>query len=199
MNTSQHMTPRDRMRQDTRRRLVEAGTRALASRGLDGIKTAAVARDAGVANGTFYLHFEDREALVSAVVVEAVTELAQLLREIRHRPLDLRVADRLAMDAIVGWAEDRRDLLLGAIRGAWSVAGSEVITALIAQREAELRGFQALGEVRRDLDVRVMARAEFAMLSQTLSWWLIEDTGVSRQDLIDTLVTMTREGIGSVE
>ena len=185
------------MREDTRRRLVDAGSRALASRGLDGVKMAAVARDAGVADGTFYLHFPDREALVAAVVTKAVAELAELLREIRTRPLEVADADRLAVEAIVAWAEDHRDLFIGAIRAAWSWAGADAVNALLAQREAELRSFQRAGEVRPALDVRVVARAEFAIFSHTLSWWLVEDTRVSRERLVDTLVGMLRHGMAS--
>lgn len=182
------------MRNDTRRRLVEAGSRALASRGLDGVRLTAVARDAGVAEGTVYLHFPDREALVSAVVTGAVRELAAVLRQIRSRPSAIEAADLLAVEAIVTWAESHRDLFLGAIRGSWSLAGAEAVGELLAQREAELRSFQAAGEVNPDLDPQVVARAEFATYCHTLSWWLVEEPRVSRQRLVETLARLLRHG-----
>ena len=52
-----------RSRRETRRRLVEAGTELFAREGLHGATSAQIARRAGVAAGTFYLHFRDKQDL----------------------------------------------------------------------------------------------------------------------------------------
>lgn len=57
-------------REETRRQLVQAGLRVVASSGFAGASTAAVARETGKAHGTVFLHFPTREALVSELVAE---------------------------------------------------------------------------------------------------------------------------------
>ncbi|WP_222678449.1 TetR/AcrR family transcriptional regulator [Rhodococcoides corynebacterioides] len=178
------------MREDTRRRLIEAGARALATNGLDGMRSSVVARDAGVANGTFYLHFDDREALVTAVVETALGELAQSLHDIRSTKTHLVDTDRQAVEAIVTCGERNRDIMIGAMHASWLRVGTAPFGLLIEQRIRELQAARDGGQVDGGLDVRVVGQAEFAALTGTLSWWLIEDTGVSREELVDSLVAI---------
>lgn len=183
-------TAHARMREDTRRRLIEAGARALVTSGLDGVRSAAVARDAGVANGTFYLHFEDRDALVAAVVETALVDLAHTLHEIRSARTNFVDTDREAVEAIVTCAERNRDIMIGAMRASWLRVGTEPFGPLIDQRIRELQSARDSGQFDAGLEIRVVARAEFAALTGTLSWWLVEDTGVSRQELVESLVAI---------
>lgn len=77
--------PRKRAR--TRRQLMNAGMAALAERGPDGITVGGIARRASVAPGTFYNHFDDLEALTSAVVDELASGVeigGEQLRAIEH-------------------------------------------------------------------------------------------------------------------
>ncbi len=53
---------------DKRRQILEAAERVFRAKGLAGATTREIARDAGCAEGTIYLHFEDRMALFSAVL-----------------------------------------------------------------------------------------------------------------------------------
>ncbi len=180
-------TARARMRADTRRRLVEAGGRALAETGLDGIRTSSVARSAGVANGTVYLHFPDRESLVEAVVTTALSELAKALRQVRSAESPLWQTDRAAIEAIVGCAEQNRDIVVGALRAYPLEAGAELFTELLAQRRAELDTALDKSDPDEPVDTEVLVRAEFGALTGTLIWWMTEDTVVPREKLIDSL------------
>lgn len=51
----------------TRARLLDAAIRVIASRGLEAASIQEIAQAADVANGTFYLHFRDKEEIVAAV------------------------------------------------------------------------------------------------------------------------------------
>jgi AcrR family transcriptional regulator len=51
----------------TRERLLEAGAEVAASEGLSGLSVNRVVAVAGVAKGTFYVHFADREAFIDAL------------------------------------------------------------------------------------------------------------------------------------
>ena len=58
------VTPKGRRTRDA---LLAAGVVVAEERGLTGLSVAAVAKQAGVAKGTFYLYFKDREAFVDAL------------------------------------------------------------------------------------------------------------------------------------
>ncbi len=59
----------------TRRRLIAAALDVIADRG-DAFSVSEVAERAGVSNGTFYNYFDDRGALVDAIVPEALATFA---------------------------------------------------------------------------------------------------------------------------
>lgn len=69
-------------REQTRRQLIDAGLRVVAESGFAGASTAAIAQATGKAHGTVFVHFRNREALVSelaAAVGRAIsTRLATL-------------------------------------------------------------------------------------------------------------------------
>lgn len=180
------------MREETRRRLIEAGARALMAGGLDGVRTTAVARDAGVADGTFYLHFADREALVAAVAETALSELAASLRDIRDDGSDLAGTDHAAVEAIVACGERNRDIMIAAMNASLLNVGADPFGPLIEQRTRELEAARESGQFDPGSNVKVTAQAEFAALARTVSWWLLEDTGVSRAELVTSLVAITR-------
>ncbi|HEY8518404.1 MAG TPA: TetR/AcrR family transcriptional regulator [Candidatus Binatia bacterium] len=69
----------------TRRRLLEAAARILREEGLAALTTGRVARDAGVAQPTFYVHFKDMDALLEALADEKMAEVRVALRAARRR------------------------------------------------------------------------------------------------------------------
>lgn len=79
----------------TRRRLLEAAAKLLVESGYAGLTTARVAREAGVAQPTFYVHFKDKDDLVSTLAREKMEALRRPLRELRRQ-----VARERGLDAL---------------------------------------------------------------------------------------------------
>ncbi len=69
----------------TRRRLLEAAAKLLAEAGYGGLSASAVARAAGVAQPTFYVHFRDKDELLQVLSEERIGALRARLREARGR------------------------------------------------------------------------------------------------------------------
>jgi AcrR family transcriptional regulator len=67
----------------TRRRLLEAAARVLREFGHGGLNVSAVAREAGVAQPTFYVHFDDKEDLLRTLAYEKVEAIRRPLKEAR--------------------------------------------------------------------------------------------------------------------
>jgi AcrR family transcriptional regulator len=69
----------------TRRRLVEAATRMLGKEGVIDLSASAVARAAGVAQPTFYVHFRDLDDLLHTIAADKIGSLRAALRAARER------------------------------------------------------------------------------------------------------------------
>jgi len=59
-------TTRERQRRETRQRLYEAALEEFRARGFEAVQVEDIVRAAGVARGTFYLHFQNKEDLLRA-------------------------------------------------------------------------------------------------------------------------------------
>lgn len=65
----------DRRRERTRQRLLQAGRRLIAQKGVSGLRIQDITEQADVALGSFYNYFPTKEDLVEAVVGESLVEL----------------------------------------------------------------------------------------------------------------------------
>src|SRR5688572_9858897 len=69
-----------RSRAATRQRILEAGTALFARQGLHSVTSARIAKTAGVAAGTFYLHFRDKKVLFREIMFAALARLREAQR-----------------------------------------------------------------------------------------------------------------------
>jgi AcrR family transcriptional regulator len=172
---------------------VSAAIDLFAREGLHGATSARIASAAGVATGTFYLHFRDKQELFAAVVQSALQELRARLRPALERAgADPREQIRARTAELVAFAEDNRSLiriLFGRRHEAGELA-EDVLEALIPGIEESLRARAAAGEVPAALHPGVAAQAIAAMTSRVLAWWVEDPTRASRDQLIETLCRM---------
>jgi len=177
----------------TRRRLVDAAIELFAHEGLHGATSARIARAAGVATGTFYLHFRDKQDLFTAIVQGALAELRERLRRaIEGAGPDPRDQVRARTEELVAFAEDNGALirvLFGRRQEAGALA-EDVLDALIPGIEESLRARAAAGEVPAELHPGVAAQAIAAMTSRVLAWWVEDPTRATRAALVETLCRM---------
>ncbi|NND67856.1 MAG: TetR/AcrR family transcriptional regulator [Halioglobus sp.] len=73
-----------RRRQETRHQIMKAGRSLFVERGVENVSIDAITSTAGVAKGSFYNHFESRDALFDALVAETVEQLLE--RRSRYQP-----------------------------------------------------------------------------------------------------------------
>lgn len=80
---------RELARKDPARRrqaVLDAGLRMFASNGFAATKLDDVAKEAGVAKGTIYLHFRDKQDLFEQIVREAVSPVIGRLEQVAQQP-----------------------------------------------------------------------------------------------------------------
>ncbi|MEM7412414.1 MAG: helix-turn-helix domain-containing protein [Myxococcota bacterium] len=176
-------------RLETRRRLLEAGTELFARDGVRAVTTSAIARQAGVATGTFYLHFPDKHALFEELADAALEEMRpQPDRDPTGRVSPKALRRELAR--MVEVAERRRNLIRAVFDRGEGSGLAERIQDRIARglEETYTRRFREEGI---DLHAVAAAQARAAVLVRVIAWWAEDPTRASRDEVVDVLMEMT--------
>src|SRR5213075_1214539 len=93
-----------------RQSIQEAVIRLMCREGLDAVTMERVAQEVGIAKGTVYLHYRDKQALLDAVKDSALTPLMERLEELFDSELDpLRTLEAYSL-RYLGYFDERRDL-----------------------------------------------------------------------------------------
>ena len=168
-NTDQPMTGRDRRRQDTRDRLLDAGTRLLAERGYDAVTAAEIADAAGVTERTFFRHFPTKADLILTNWRRLAAELQDAMVGMPDAtpPIEVVRAGIRAFAAVL-----MRTVEAQPARSMADYAASlpvltmlDVVLALEHTVSGELA--RRLGRSNEDLPVRMVANASIGVLRAT--------------------------------
>lgn len=172
---------RQRGQAETRQRLVMAAATLFAEYGSHKTTIAMIAREAGVAAGTAYLHFPDKEALLREVLQAALSELKHSLTKVTAAGTARNVDDdvRRRTEGLVHFADENRNLaaVLFDPGHLGTSAGAEVLDFLIASQAGGLTEGREKGWLRADLDVELAARALVGSVILVLRWWVKRGAG----------------------
>ena len=162
---------------DKRDRILKAAIRVFARKGFYSTRVSEIAKAAGVADGTIYLYFKNKDDVLISLFEERISRLIGVLRDIAAE--DAPVVDRLKKVIAVqlGQMEGRRDL-------------AEVVTVNLRQSTKLMKQFaqplfsqyidvlgnliaegQANGELRSDVSSVMAARALWGSLDGVLVTW----------------------------
>jgi len=199
MRTTEHRpNARERSRMETRRLLLEAGARVFAEKGMARTRPADISRAAGVAVGTLYLHFHDKEVLLREILFRALAELRARLHRILETPhASVAEAVRHQVETMVCLAEEHPALcrILFSTEVASTAIGTEVLNLLAGMQEEGLRAGMAEGYFRSDVDPAVAAQTLVGMQMHVLSWWTRDPSVAPREVVIDTLTKVRLSGL----
>lgn len=192
MNVTSITSAPARSRVQTRARLVQAAVGLFAERGLHGVTSHEIARAAGVASGTFYLHFRDKTDVYRHIVFHAMEDLVLLVQTAIGEASSTVLATRARAEAIVGFAESQRDIvrILFSTDAEAAAVEADALSKLTAGLEVRLRREQEEGGFPADLDPAVCARAHVGMTAHLIDWWTQDPSRASREDIIETLVRL---------
>jgi TetR/AcrR family acrAB operon transcriptional repressor len=186
----------DRSREQTRARLISSGKQLFAKRGLHGVTTHGIARRAGVAAGTFYLHFKDKTELFREIATETMAELRRLMDTVNQSEVSLRDGVGARVAALVGFAEANRDVML--IIFGNDTEAAQIESELLDRFAADIARGRSLkvesGEMPAEIDPVVMSQALVGMLARVIRWWLEDPTRATRATLIETLTRIQLSG-----
>jgi len=193
-STTNFQPIKDKLKSETRRRLVEVGTKAFAKLGYHGMKIAAVTRDAGIANGTFYLHFKDKQELFLEILRAAVGKLASGLFSVHGYGENVTHTERNEITVIFEFAEQNRDLMRIALNTDSSelLKGVDIFEPIVEMRIKQIKKGIQTGNVNRSINPLIAARAELGMMMSVILWWLDNKDQTPRNEVIETLTLLRR-------
>lgn len=168
-----------RPRGDKRQRIVDAAVKVFAKRGFHATRVSDIASAAGVADGTIYLYFKSKDALLVSLFESHVDRLLAFLEKELPRAASPSEKLKRIVEVQLGLLEGERDL-------------AEVVTVILRQSTKLMKQYaapkfnayldaiagvvaegQATGEIRRDVTPHLAARAIFGALDGIAMTWAL--------------------------
>jgi AcrR family transcriptional regulator len=184
-----------RRREQTRQNLLSAARRVLSRHGFHRTKIVDIAREAGVAVGTFYLYYPTKEALFLEMVEDAVRLLKTEIDRLDSLANDPIQRARVGCETFFRFAQENRDLFR-IVFGHGATFHDVVHQAqelFIAGVAANLVTGITTGIFRPNRP-DVVAHAFIGMLIQVVSWW-IEQENIPVSEITDSLLEFALRGL----
>ena len=164
---------------EKRERILQAAISVFAEKGFYDTRVSEIAKAAGVADGTIYLYFENKDDVLVSIFEDRIEQLLQILQKIAtsERPIEEKIRKMVGIQ--LGLLEEQRDL-------------AEVITVNLRQSSRLLKQYaaplftryleviagmiasgQKAGVFRQDVSPRVTARALWGALDGLALTWAL--------------------------
>ena len=185
---------------DRRRRILDAAVSVFARKGYFAARVSDVAKKAGVADGTIYLYFQDKQdilvRLFDEVMSEHVVQAREAVRALPSAPERLRtIAERhltvLGENrdlAVVFQVELRQSTrFMERFTASWLHDYFELLDEVMEQGQRD-------GSLRADINRRLAAKMLFGALDETVTSWLLAEKRYTLKDLAGPLVDLFLRG-----
>lgn len=137
---------------DNRARIIQAARAVIAN--ADEIKLNAIAKQAGVGQGTLYRHFPTREDLLAEVYREDVNELVMAAPALLAEHEEPLTALARWFDQVVEYAQVKREVFAAVEAAVWQDLAAHSLGPIGAALTALLDAGKADGTIRSDVDAR---------------------------------------------
>ena len=191
----------DKVRQERRETILRAAAQAFAQFGYFKAKVADVARAAGVADGTVYLYFRNKEDLLTSIFNWAMEQFVTRARV--ELPLIADPRERLRRFAQLHFAliESERDLaivfqveLRHSTKFMEKFSTSYLAEYLLMLREVIEAG-QGEGLFRSQLNPKVVAKFLFGVLDGMATNWVLSRKNYSLSSMVDPVLDLFLNGV----
>ncbi|RMF80674.1 MAG: TetR family transcriptional regulator [Chloroflexi bacterium] len=171
---------KDRSKQRTAHAFLEAATKLILERGYDTVTVADIAREADYGRSTFYLHFEDKEALVWALLRHHMTALDEHIKK-ATAGLSSPMREFAAWKIIFREIDGQREFFLQLDGELSRRLRQWQKTLLIARFEQQLR--DGLYSIMLDVPPELGARFIVGAILEILDYWLMHPEQGSADDM----------------
>lgn len=181
--------------------ILRAAIRVFANNGYFNSKVADIAREAGVADGTVYLYFKNKEDILHSIfnrsVDEAIAEARRQLAELSDAREKLRRIAHLHLERL-GADRDLAVVFQVELRGStkfmeeFSAAGFAEYLALIRSTFEE---GQRAGVFRAELNAKIVAKMLFGALDEMATNWILSKRRYKLAPMADQVVEIFLNGV----
>jgi AcrR family transcriptional regulator len=201
------------LRRDQRRAQIVAAARPVfAERGFHGTTIEEIIAAAGVAQGTLYLHFTNKNEIFHAVMEDALALITDIVRPLTESSIRASAADADAVFAyirgknlrVLEAVRDDRDLLRIILREAPGLDRktdeilSRIYTVFVGQVKAELSIFRDLGLIA-PVDLEVVAPMVVGTMIMAVIRFLTAKDRPGLESLADGITRFQFYGFGKTE
>ncbi len=194
-----------RKESDRRKEILEAAVKVFARNGFFLSKVSDVARAAGVADGTIYLYFRNKDDLLISIFDQAMGAFVERARNALAETTDpVEQLRRLAWLHLDGLGQNRELAIVFQIELRHS---SKFMARFSKTRLRDyfdlihgiLRDGQSAGYFRKDLDERMVAKCFFGSLDEMATNWILSRRRYKLSDLADVVVKIFVQGLTASE
>lgn len=191
------------LKSSKRDRILRAAVEVFARTGYFNAKVSEVAKAAGVADGTIYLYFQNKEDLLVSIFREQTSQYLSALREVLADARDaserIRRAIRFHLQnlgsdrdmAVVFQVELRQSLKFMSLFSQLEVA--EYLNFLRALVEAG----QTSGEFRRNIHPQLVAKSIFGILDEMVTSWILSEKEYHLDEQADVIADLILHGLAA--
>jgi len=185
---------------DKRRRILEAAISVFARKGYFAARVSDVAKKAGVADGTIYLYFQNKEdilvRLFDEVMSEHVVQAREAVRALPSAPERLRAIAARHLGvlganrdlAVVFQVELRRSTrFMERFTASWLHDYFELLDRVMEEGQRD-------GSLRADINRKLAAKMLFGALDETVTSWVLSDRRYPLEDLAAPVVDLFLRG-----
>lgn len=190
--------------------LMEAGIKMFAQKGYHRTKISDIVQEAGVAQGTFYLYFDSKKTLFTALLEKFLSLLMQAVSEVNvdfeqiETVADFAARIRTAVYSILSVYRDNPKLARICLREAHSLDPDFVdVWATMLEPLVEIGGTVLDQAIERGLlppqKTKIVAYCVLGMHERIAYHWLMQDQSLDLDELVDTLTRFEMVGISGVQ
>ncbi|MCM3757403.1 TetR family transcriptional regulator [Sporosarcina aquimarina] len=170
------------------KKIVDAAVSIIAQNGYHQAQVSKIAKEAGVADGTIYLYFKNKEDILISVFQEKMAVFADYVKDILE--MDLSASDKLfkMIENHFKVLHDDRNLAIVTqleLRQSSKELRfriNEVLKEYLTLLDALLREGIESGEFSSDLDIRLARQMVFGTIDETTTSWVMND---QKYDLLE--------------
>jgi len=187
--------------QNKKSAIINAAKEVLVDQNYTGTSIKSIAKKAGIATGTFYLYFTNKDQLIETVVEEMYIKLLDSIKEERSKYINVFDKLKASMEATIKLFINEQQLTkilliqIPAVNHAFNVKLSDFEKELIRLTKSDLKEMITEGLIPNQ-DVQISAMAFVGSFRQVIISWLNEGEPQNLETVYDTLIQYNLRGLG---
>ena len=184
--------------------IIQAAKEVLVDQSYNGISIKSIAKKAGIATGTVYLYFSNKDQLIETVVEEMYIKLLDSIKKERAKHTNVFDKLKASMEATIKLFIKEQHLAkilliqIPAVNHAFNLKLNDFEKELIQLTESDLKELTEQGLLPRQ-DIQIGAMAFVGGFRQVIMSWLSDGKPENLEAAYDTLIQYNLRGLGKDE